>query len=288
MAGIIWPGCGILRGHALKSTCQPGHCGRASRRRRAHVMGELPLLILGAAVAGFVQGLSGFGFGLTAMSFWVWGLDPHLAAVMAVFGSLTGQVVAALTVRRAFDARALAPFIAGGLAGVPLGVWLLPLLDAQLFRFCVGLVLVVWCPLMLVSGRLPRVSGNRLGDALAGAAGGLMGGIGGFTGVIPTLWCTLRGMDKDAQRSVIQNFNLAMLAVAFAAHLGSGNVTRAMLPLLPVVAAALLVPGLIGARVYVGLSPDAFRRVVLGLLSLSGAAMLASSAPHLLARLLAG
>lgn len=27
------------------------------------------VIVVGAAVAGFVQGLSGFGFGLTAMSF---------------------------------------------------------------------------------------------------------------------------------------------------------------------------------------------------------------------------
>jgi len=47
-----------------------------------------------------------------------------------------------------------------------------------------------------------------------------MAGIGGFSGTIPTLWCTLRGFQRDTQRAVIQNFNLSMLAVAFALHLG--------------------------------------------------------------------
>ncbi|MDH4052870.1 MAG: sulfite exporter TauE/SafE family protein, partial [Rubrivivax sp.] len=42
------------------------------------------LLLTGAVVAGFVQGLSGFGFSMVAMSFWVWGLDPRAAAVLAV------------------------------------------------------------------------------------------------------------------------------------------------------------------------------------------------------------
>jgi hypothetical protein len=36
--------------------------------------------------------------------------------------------------------------------------------------------------------------------------------MGGFTGTMPTLWCTLRGFPKDTQRTVIQNFNLSMLA----------------------------------------------------------------------------
>ena len=33
------------------------------------------LVALGAAVAGFVQGLSGFAFGMVSMSFWAWALD---------------------------------------------------------------------------------------------------------------------------------------------------------------------------------------------------------------------
>ena len=244
---------------------------------------ELWLLIAGAVAAGFVQGLSGFAFSMVAMSFWVWGIEPRVAAVMAVFGSLTGQVVAAFSVRRALGFAALAPFLAGGLVGVPLGIALLPSLDARLFKAVLGTVLVLWCPVMLFSQRLPRIDvGGRIADAIAGLAGGVMGGIGGFTGAIPTLWCTLRGLDKDAQRAIIQNFNLATLAATMAGYIATGAVTHEMLPLLPVVALALLVPALIGARVYVGLSAAAFRNLVLALLSLSGLAMLASALPALL------
>ena len=51
------------------------------------------------------------------------------------------------------------------------------------------------------------------------------GGLGGFTGAIPTLWCTLRGLEKDVQRSVIQNFNLSMQVVTFGSYLATGIVT---------------------------------------------------------------
>ncbi|HRH28710.1 MAG TPA: sulfite exporter TauE/SafE family protein, partial [Aquabacterium sp.] len=51
---------------------------------------SLIVIILGAALAGFIQGLSGFGFGLTAMAVWAWALEPRLAAVLAVAGALTG------------------------------------------------------------------------------------------------------------------------------------------------------------------------------------------------------
>lgn len=245
---------------------------------------DAPLIwiVAGAATAGFVQGLTGFGFGLVAMSLWAWVLDPRLAAVLAVFGGLTGQVLAVFTIRRGFDWKLVWPFVAGGLAGLPLGLALLPHLDMRSFRVGVGALLAVWCPLMLFSARLPRWhAGGRWADAVAGACGGFMGPLGGFTGAIPTLWCTLRGLERDAQRAVIQNFNLTMLATTMASYLASGIVTRPMLPLMAAVAPALVLPALAGMKVYLGISPQAFRNVVLTLLTASGIAMLASVLPHL-------
>jgi len=242
------------------------------------------LVVVGAVAAGFVQGLSGFGFGLVAMSFWAWTIDPRLAAAMTVFGGLTGQLLAAFTVRRGFSWSNLLPFVAGGLVGIPVGVQLLPHLDPVIFKACIGGLLAVWCPLMLFATRLPRITaGGKVADGVVGAMGGVMGGIGGFTGVIPTLWCTLRGFDRDVQRSVIQNFNLSMLVVTMAGYLYTGVVTRDMLPLFAIILPAMLVPTLLGARLYVGISDVTFRRVVLGLLTLSGVALLVSSVPKLLA-----
>ncbi|VWX63789.1 putative membrane transporter protein [Burkholderiales bacterium 8X] len=245
----------------------------------------LLVVALGAIVAGFVQGLSGFAFGLVAMSIWAWVLDPKLAAVLSTFGALTGQVIAAVTVRRAFDKALLLPFLIGGLLGVPLGVWLLPRLDVVLFKVCLGGLLMVWAPTMLLSRNLPVIRfGGRLADGLIGCIGGVCSGIGGFAGAIPTLWCTLQRLEKNVQRAVIQNFNLAMLAVAFAVQTTSGLVTFEMLPFLGIVAIAVLVPVLLGARLYVGISEAAFRQIVLGLLIFAGVALLASSVPLLLRR----
>jgi len=53
--------------------------------------------------------------------------------------------------------------------------------------------------------------------------------------------------------------------------------------MLAVVAPAMLLPTLLGSRLYIGISEAAFRRIVLGLLTASGAAMLAATLPQLLA-----
>lgn len=238
-----------------------------------------------AALAGFVQGLSGFGFSLVALSIWAWMLDPKLAAVLAVAGGFTGQVIAAVTLRRGFAWARPMPFVAGGLLGLPFGLLLLPHLDPVWFKAVIGGLLFVWCPLMLASRRLPRVhQGGRLADAVAGVMGGIGGALGGLSGAIPTLWCTLRGYPKDMQRSIIQNFNLALLGMTLIGYFATGLVQTSMALPIAATAPAILITSLVGARVYVGISDLAFRNIVLTVLTASGLAMLASSLPQLLPR----
>jgi uncharacterized membrane protein YfcA len=161
-------------------------------------------------------------------------VEPRLAAALAVFGGLSGQIIAALSVRRGFDLRLLLRFVIGGLAGIPIGIFLLGVLNVDLFKALLGTLLIVWCPLMLFARHLPRVpDGGPVADGLSGLLGGICGGLGGFTGAIPTLWCSLRGMEKNTQRSIVQNFNLTTLAFTMAAYLATGAVTREMLPMSP-------------------------------------------------------
>lgn len=240
------------------------------------------VVVLGAMVAGFVQGLSGFAFGMVAMSFWAWTIEPRLAAPLAVFGALSGQVLATFSVRGGFNVRVLWPFIAGGLVGIPLGVAVLPHLDVDGFKAGVGTLLVLWCPAMLFARQLPRITaGGRFADGIVGVAGGVMGGVGGFSGTLPTLWCTLRGYERTTQRAVIQNFNLSVLLVTMGVYLATDIVTVEVLPLFALVLPAMLVPTLLGTRFYKRINDVMVRRLVLGLLTASGVMLLVASVPPL-------
>src|SRR5579863_1745462 len=199
-------------------------------------------VVLGTCLAGFVQGLSGFAFGLVAMSIWAWSIEPQLAAPMVVFGSVVGQLLAIDTVRRGFDARRAMPFIVGGIFGVPLGVWLLHYVDPRLFRGGVGAFLICYCSAMLLARHLPVVTrGGHMLDGLVGWVGGIMGGLGGLTGPAPTLWCTLRGWDRDTQRAVFQSFNLVMQAVTMAAYIATGTIDAETVWLCAIVLPAMLI-----------------------------------------------
>jgi uncharacterized membrane protein YfcA len=243
----------------------------------------LVAIVVGACAAGFIQGLSGFAFGLVAMAFWAWAVPPQLAAPLVVFGSLVGQLLAVGSLRRSFTLGRALPFILGGVIGVPAGAALLPHIDQTIFKAVIGTLLTIWCPIMLAIRELPRIHhGGALADGAVGLVGGVMGGLGGLTGPAPTLWCALRGLDKDSQRAVFQSFNLVMQGLTLAIYVAGGLVTREAAELFVVIAPAMTIPALIGARLYAGFSDAAFRRVVLILLLISGVVLLASSVPKLI------
>ena len=240
---------------------------------------ELLVLLGGAAIAGLVQGISGFAFSMVAMSIWVWFIDPLVAAVMAVFGGWFGQVISAVRVRRGWHFDLLWPFLAGSAIGIPIGNLLLPYLDPNRFKLVLGSLLVICCSMMLATQRLPHIDhGGKPADAFVGLLGGLMAPLSGFSGLAPALWATLRGYTKDAHRAVIQNFNLIVLSMTLVSFVVAGRVTAQLLPRMAMVAATLVVPAIWGSKIYIGMSPLRFRNFVLWVLVFAGAFMLMSAA----------
>lgn len=228
----------------------------------------------GAVAAGFAQGVSGFAFSLVALSFWAWAVEPQLAAPMSVFGALAGQLVTLPWAWRGFDPKRLWPLLVGGLIGVPLGVVLLQWLDPTVFKFGLGLFLLIYCPLLLllpVGYTWPH--GGRIADAASGLVGGVLGGIGGMSGPVPTLWTTLRGWDKDTQRGVLQAFNIAMHVSTLTAYAISGSITAQALTMFAWITPALVVPAILGVLLFRRLNAVAFRRIILSFLLLSGVSL---------------
>jgi uncharacterized membrane protein YfcA len=154
----------------------------------------------------------------------------------------------------------------------------LPLLDANRFKFVLGGMLVVCCLAMLATRRIAGIShGGRLADGAVGVLGGVMAPLSGFSGLAPALWATLRGYTKDEHRAVLQNFNLVVLAATMASLVWSGRARADHLPQMGVVAASLVVPSVWGSKIYIGMSPVAFRNGVLWTLVFAGLTMLASA-----------
>jgi len=240
----------------------------------------LAVMGFGAGLAGFVTGLAGFGTGLFALGFWLHMIEPSLAAPLVVICSVAGQSRSLLRLRRDLDFSRAWPFLIGGLAGVPLGVAAWGYLDSALFKFLIGTFLVIYSSLMLSLPRLPGVTwGGIAADGVVGLGGGILGGLAGLSGPLPTVWCGLRGWTKDQQRATFQIFNLAVLFTVLAAYGISGFLT-ADIGLLSLLCVPCVILGAgLGARLYLHFTDRQFRLIVLWLLMLSGITLSVSNWP---------
>lgn len=238
------------------------------------------LVFAGALAGGLVNGLTGFGTGMTALPIWVHVLAPILASPLTVACSVAGQLQTLPAIRHAIDLRRLAPFVLGGIAGVPLGVLMLPHVEPGAFKLAVGVLLVASCTLLLLKrSRVPWAHGGAAADAAIGFAGGILGGLAGLSGVLPTLWAELRGWEKDARRAVFQGYNLSILLFALASQGARGLLTAELGRLLLVALPGTIAGAWIGRRMYQRLDTDRFSKVVLGLLLLGGVGIIVANAP---------
>lgn len=235
------------------------------------------LVFAGAFLGGFSSGLTGFGFALSALPFWTLVLAPSASAPLVVVCSLAAQAQTLPAIWRAIDFRRLAPFVICGLLGVPLGVLLLPLISPKAFRIGLGIVLIFTCALFLWLRVEKRRDSSRVGDGAVGFLGGILGGLIGLSGVLPTIWAELHGWAKEERRAIFQGFNVAILLLALAVQLFAGMVTASLLPLILIAVPSCVVGARVGHWLYKRVDAKKFSRVILVLLMFAGAGLVVTA-----------
>jgi uncharacterized membrane protein YfcA len=232
---------------------------------------DLALFVLGTFAAAFVTGLAGFAFGIVAAAVWLHFLAPAQAAALIVSFGLIVQGVSVWKLRRAIEWPRLVPFLIGGVIGVPIGGELLRWTAPGNLRIAVGEILVLFSLYNLVRPSL--ASADRAGAVADGAVGvvnGVIGGATGLAGIAAVIWCSLRGWSPAEQRAVFQPSGVAVFAMT-GLWLGStGMISRDTLGLFLVGLPALAGGTWAGLKLFGKLDDQAFRRVVLVLLLISG------------------
>jgi uncharacterized protein len=238
----------------------------------------LLLVLAGALAGGFVNGLTSFGTGLTAMPLWLQVLDPVLAAQASAAASVTGHASMLPRLAPAIDWRRMAPMVVAGVAGVPIGTWILPWISVWAFKLMIGAALVAFSTFMLVAaGRVRLSSGGPMAEAAVGFAGGILGGLAGLPGPLPTVWAALKGWPRDERRAVFLAFNMTILAAMLAASLLRGLLSWGFAATVAVAIPGTLIGARLGAMLYRRLDDRRFDHLVLLLLMLSGLGLLRSA-----------
>jgi uncharacterized membrane protein YfcA len=153
---------------------------------------------------------------------------------------------------------------------VPIGVELLGWTSPATLRLSVGIVLIFFSLYSLVRPQVAPVTAGKAIDGAIGVLNGIVGGATGLAGIALTIWCTLRGWPRDEQRTVFQPVGVAVFLMTGFWLGGTGLIGADTLRLFVIGLPVLLAGTWVGLRLYARLDEAGFRKVVLGLLLISG------------------
>lgn len=237
-------------------------------------------------LSGVMSGLSGFGFSaIGAASLLL--LTPILQVPLFQALSTGNQALSVGQLREDMPRSAKdlwagpGPCMFGGIAGVPIGIWLLSHLPAARLMALFGTLLFLYAVYSLfrsASFKLRGFDGPVCG-AVVGFLGGVVGGFTAFPGAAVVVWTGLRGLPKAQHRAIVQPYiimsqiySLGLIALLHPSYL-HGQFWLLLALSLPAV-----VPGtLTGLAIYRRTSDLNFKRVSYILLGLSGISLLAKT-----------
>lgn len=242
---------------------------------------NLILLALICGVSGFISGLTGFGFGLFGI-FCLWVLTPTVALPLLMALSIINQLFSISVLRgsmipiREWWPHGPAPFIVGGLFGVPMGLYLLLMFDQFALDEIIGGALflyAIWLARKQSSAVIP--ANNLLLNTLFGFLGGVTGGLVANPGPMIVVWASLAGTNKESLRAIIQPFIVCMQIVAFCEFALKGPALGiSFFVILLITLPFALVGTRLGVWAFERIQSHHFQRLVVVLLGLSGLSLI--------------
>lgn len=242
------------------------------------------------ALAGFVSGLSGFGFSAVGIAV-LWFMPPTRAIPLLMALSIANQLLSMNQLKHdmlptsQWWSHGPTAYVAGGVCGVPFGIWVMANLPAAELTLVTGIVLLLYSIWMVVKPHTLSISKTSSTEhMLVGMVGGLIGGFTAFPGSVLVVWASLKNLSKTEQRAIVQPYILAMQIISLISmiFMRSGDLTSNPFDMTFWMCFALLVPIVLpmtklGVIAFKKLSDMNFKNITLGLLAFSGGGLVYKS-----------
>ncbi|MGQ9683242.1 MAG: sulfite exporter TauE/SafE family protein [Anaerolineae bacterium] len=194
-------------------------------------------------LAGLTHGLTGFGYALASVPLLIIYLPPKVAVPVVLIHSIIVNAIVLIEVWRWVDLRRIWMLMIAGAVGMPLGTWMLIVLDANLLKALMGVV-VTLSGIAFLMGFRREVRNERLASVPLGLASGVLGGSTAMSGPPVVLFFANQGMDKRVFRANLVAYFLVFNLATLPAHQVGGLLQREVL-----IYTALLVPALLAGAV---------------------------------------
>jgi uncharacterized protein len=219
------------------------------------------------SLAAAAQAVSGFGFALIGTPLVAVLAGPKEAVVgLTMIGVL---LVAQLSARGRghVDRPTVGVVTVSAIVGMPLGLLVLVRADDRVLTVVIAIAVIAFSLLLWRGARVPA---GRATDATAGFIAGILSTSTGTSGPPIVIALSAKGLEPAVFRATISAIFLVQGSVALVLFALGEQVTRDALSVALAGLPGVLVGSIVGERGFRRLDTPTFRRVVLGMLFLSG------------------
>lgn len=226
------------------------------------------------AIAGFIIGAVGFGFGLTTSPTLLLFLDPQTVVVVVNAVAIIAFALVLVETREHAKFREQTPLAIAGAIGTPIGVFALSQLDASILRIAIGILILALTGLVVFKSEwrvpYPQFTGPILGFVSAAMTTGLT--IGGPILVLFFLGC---GMQRQELRASMAYFFTIMYIAAAIGYATQGLFNTDRLILIAAAAPGVALAFWIATRLTGRMNETIFRRAVVTIITISSIVVVA-------------
>lgn len=219
--------------------------------------------------AGFITGITAFGFAVVAVPLLILFFDPKVAVPIVTINSAMTGMYLFFELRKMMQPHKIIPLIIGGAIGLPFGVYILAVLDKNILKISVGAIITIFA-VFLALGIKKEMKNEKYISVLVGLVSGLLKGSASLSGPPLVLFFINQNNEKEVFRANLTLYfmimgTLAIMALAIG-KLVSFNVLG--------YSAWFVVPTILGtwfgSKICIHVNPVPFRNLSLAVVIIAG------------------
>lgn len=224
-------------------------------------------------VAGFLQGLTGFGFGLIALPLLGLFIDIKTVIPLIVMLAIFISITLSIQLRASINLKSIYVLFAATIPGIPLGVYILKHIPTETLAIGLGIIMIAFTSYQLLAKPTPRPLGI-IPTAFAGFMSGAIGGSIGAGGPPVIIYSTIQPWSKDQAKATLAFYFAISGAMISISHAYSGLITKEVTNLFLVSLPGLAVGIFLGTIAYSHISDHGYKKLAFILVFLLGCIMI--------------
>ncbi|MDF2958874.1 MAG: hypothetical protein K0S39_609 [Paenibacillus sp.] len=236
------------------------------------MLSEVVTIVLGGAIilfAGFVQGVTGFGFALIAVPLLSKIIPLQSVVPIIVLFSFFTNIVILLKSKAYVQFKRIWLLTVSSIFAAPLGTYILVAVRPDLIKIISGIVITGFA-FILLKGYKFAVKNEKTALIPVGFTSGLLNGSISFSGPPVVLFLSNQGVDKNVFRANLTAYSSILNLVTLGFFFAGGLMNREVLVFSVWFVAAMLVGVLLGIKAVTVINDSLFRKLTLILIIIAG------------------